>query len=206
MLKLSLVLEKKAQQLLERLVQVVVDLGVPISGLTVASNNSAASCGRLTEAVDRLTEQIGQFNLPDPTDPTMHCIRLMDRDTRLVVEGDPNKMTITDTQRVRITFGKPLDKKGNDASIQGDPTFASSDDSVTLVAVDGDPFSIDVDGQKPSPKDADGNPVAGVVTIKGDADLGDGVREITGGEPYLVTAGDAVGFGAATVGTPTEQA
>ena len=49
----------------------------------------------------------------------------------------------------------------------------------------------------------DGSPAT--ITISADADLGDGVKAITGVEPLIVTSGEATGFGPATVGPIAEQ-
>jgi hypothetical protein len=136
-----------------------------------------------------------------------NCIRVRDLETGLTFKGRISKMQLTDTQKVRVTFGKPVDRKGFPATIQGDPVFAASDDAVTLQPVDGDPYSIDVVANHPSPNGDDGvTPEAGTLTISGDADLGDGVETITGAEAYIVTSGQAAGFGPATVGPAEEQA
>lgn len=156
------------------------------------------------EAGDSLRELFGSFS--DRPRISWNVIRVRDLDTGLVLQGRITKMNLTDTQKTRVTFGKPVDKKGFPTSIQGAPGFAASDDAITLTPVDGDPYSVDVAGNHPSAAGDDGvTPVAGSLTISGDADLGDGVETITGVEPYVVSAGKAAGFGSATVAPATEQ-
>jgi hypothetical protein len=140
------------------------------------------------------------FGSPSREPVTWNCIRVRDRQTGLVVQGRITKMQLTDTQKTTVTFGKPVDAKGFPATIEGDPTFSASDDAITLTPVVGDPFSVDVSANHPN-VDLNG----GLLTISGDADLGDGVITITGIEPYVVIGGQAAGFGPAVVAPPTEQ-
>lgn len=128
-------------------------------------------------------------------------IRVQDKDTGLIVEGEITLMVLTDTQRARITFGQPVDKKGFPAQVQpGSVVFEISDDSAAVVQDPNDVFSADVIAAHPTPDQA-----PAVITISADADLGDGVKTITGVEPLIVTSGEASGFGPATVGPATEQ-
>lgn len=157
--------------------------------------------GIIIAQLERITTAV-ESRIP----PTWNVIRVTDLDTGLVTQGRIEAMQLTDTQKVKVTFGKPVDLKGFPAQIQGDPVFAVSDDAVTLTPVDGDPFSINVIAAHPSAFGGDGvTPVAGTLTITGDADLGDGVKSIVGSESYIVTSGAAAGFGPATVATPEEQ-
>lgn len=123
-------------------------------------------------------------------------------DTGQIIEGEINKMVITDTQQATLTFGLPLDKKGKPAKVQdGSVSFSIESGAGATVTQDpADPFSALVVAGDPT---LEGSPAT--ITISADADLGDGVRTITGVEPLIVIAGDAVGFGVATVGAPTEQ-
>jgi hypothetical protein len=128
-------------------------------------------------------------------------IRVQDLDTGLIVEGRITLMVLTDTQKARITFGQPLDRKGFPAKVQdGSVTFSISDDSAVVTQDPADPFSADVVAAHPTP---DNQPAT--ITISADADLGEGVKTITGVEPLIVTSGEAAGFGPATVGEVTEQ-
>lgn len=131
---------------------------------------------------------------------TWNVTKVRDLDTGLQTQGRITKMNLTDTQKTRVTFGKPVDKKGFLAEIQGDPTFSASDDAITLTPVDGDAFSVDVSANHPN-LDVNG----GVLTVSGDADLGEGVESITGVEAYVVSSGKAAGFGPASVGPIEEQ-
>jgi hypothetical protein len=124
----------------------------------------------------------------------------VDLDTGLVVEGDIRAMKITVSQQVTIEVGKPVDRKGKPAKIQpGSMKFVCSDDSAVLTQDPSNEFKCLVAG-------ANENEVTGaVITFTADADLGDGVTEISGIEPLVVTSGPAVGFGPVVVGTPEEQ-
>jgi hypothetical protein len=107
---------------------------------------------------------------------------------------------LTATQQCQVTVSGAVDKKGNPASLDGPPVFASADTSVCTFETD--------------PSDASGmtglivavGPLAtaAAVTITGDADLGAGVQAIVENGFVEITAGQAVGF-STTVGTPTEQ-
>lgn len=86
-------------------------------------------------------------------------------------------------------FGKPVDKFGNLAEVQeGSVKITSSDETVGKVLQDTTnpyAFSVEVTGK------------AGVfsVNISADADLGDGVKTITGLGSVEVKSGEATGFG-----------
>lgn len=111
-------------------------------------------------------------------------------------------MVLTDTQQATITFGQPLDRKGKPAKVQPGSVVFSIDnpDAATVTQDPNDPFTASVVAGNPT---ADGAPAT--ITISADADLGDGVKTITGVEPLIVTSGEAVGFGNAAVGPITEQ-
>jgi hypothetical protein len=122
----------------------------------------------------------------------------------------PMLATLTDTQQVVATYGGPVDAKGNVAAVES-LTFQSSDPA-TATFVAGVP---DSSGNIVPDTANDGKirgtivaKAAGVcrVNITADADLGDGVKTIDGEMiDVQVTGGEAVGFGAPTVGTPTSQ-
>jgi hypothetical protein len=77
-----------------------------------------------------------------------------------------------------------LDAKGNHATIDGDPVWASSDDAVaTAAAAPGNPFLAQLLPVAP------GNCQ---VTCEADADLGDGVREVLCTMDVTVVGGEAV--------------
>lgn len=125
-------------------------------------------------------------------------------------EGEHMLAVLTDTQQVVVTYGGPVDGKGNPAQVEA-LTFFSADEA-TAKFVPGIPDASGVVGPDPA---TDGkirgtvvSVAAGVcqVWISADADLGDGVKTIDGEKVDVqVTTQEAVGFGAPTVGTPTEQ-
>lgn len=110
------------------------------------------------------------------------------------------KAPLTNTQQVDFEYAQPVDKAGQPADVQtGSVKLKSSDVSVATVTQDTtNPFKGLIKSVGKG---------ACQVTISADADLGDGDTEISG-EPIdvTVTGGQAVGFGAVTVGTPVEQA
>ncbi len=129
-------------------------------------------------------------------------IRVQDLDTGLIVEGRITLMVLTDTQQTSITFGQPVDRQGKPAKVEPGSVVFSIDqpDAATVTQDANDPFTASVVAGNPT---VEGSPAT--ITISADADLGDGVKTITGVEPLIVTSGEAVGFGPATVGPITEQ-
>lgn len=114
--------------------------------------------------------------------------------------GELMTAVLSDSQQVGVTYGNPVDKKGKPASVQtGSLTWKSSDATVaTVTAGTESPIAGTI---------VAGNPGVCEVWPVADADLGDGVRAIEGEKIAVqVTAGEAVGLGPATVGTPVEQA
>ena len=106
------------------------------------------------------------------------------------------KAPISNTQKVDFEYAPPVDVDGQPADVQdGSVVQSTSDASVATVTPDAT------------------NPYKGTITsvgkgtcqitITADADLGDGTVTISG-EPIdvTVTGGQAVGFGAVTLGTP----
>jgi len=84
-----------------------------------------------------------------------------------------------------------VDKRGRPAKVQeGSIVWASSDPTVITVTPSADGMSAQADTVAPSQVDASGNPHPSRFTVTADADLGDGVVEITGvSEDITVTAG-----------------
>lgn len=109
-----------------------------------------------------------------------------------ISEGDTMDLPI-DKQFV-ITWPQPLDSQGNPATVQpGSIVHRISDPSKAAVYPDAqNPYSARVRGTTPAP-DID-------VIIEADADLGAGVTLITNSFRFNVTSGQAVGFGAPTIG------
>lgn len=129
-------------------------------------------------------------------------VRVEDLDTGLTTEGDIRAMKIKDSERCTIEFGAPVDKRGKPAKVQpGSVRWSIGDSAVATVEQDPtNPLKATVTGIAPN-EDGEGT----VINIEADADLGDGVKSISGVEPLVVTSGEAVGFGPASLGTPEEQ-
>jgi len=116
-----------------------------------------------------------------------------------LIRREPMIAVLTDTQQVDLTYGKPVDKKGGQATVQaGSVAWKSTDETVaTVTAGTEDPIT--------------GTVVAGLpgtceVWVEADADLGDGVKTISGEKVGIqVTSGEATAFGPLAVGTPVEQ-
>lgn len=107
-------------------------------------------------------------------------------------KGKMNKQ-IQDTQTpFTVEFGKPVDAKGNETSVQdGSVAWNSSDETVATVSADADnPLKATV-----TPTGKTGT---ATIEISVDADLGEGVTTITGSADITVIAGNAVGFGEPT--------
>lgn len=103
---------------------------------------------------------------------------------------------------VEIAFGSPVDAQQNPAKVQdGSLLIESTDDSILTVGpsdvTPGNPYSVKVSFT--------GKAGAAQVTIKADADLGEGVKTIEGAETFEVSAGEAVGFGPAVIGEFTPR-
>lgn len=106
---------------------------------------------------------------------------------------------LTDSQKVDVTYGSPVDARGKKAGVQpGSVVWRSSDPTVASVTPGTeDPIMGTI---------VAGNPGVCQVWPEADADLGDGVLTIQGEKiDVQVTGGQAVGFGGPTLGTPVEQ-
>lgn len=105
-------------------------------------------------------------------------------------------MILTVTQQVEygVAF---TDAAGNPAVVDGVPTWESSDPSIV---------AIEVDPADPAKAVARATGVIGTaqVTVRADADLGEGVREVIATDNVEVVAGEAVAA-ALQAGSPTEQ-
>jgi hypothetical protein len=103
---------------------------------------------------------------------------------------------LTDVQEARATIA-PQDRAGNPASVDGVPTWESSDTSVITVSPTEDGLTADVV--------TTGTLGTATVTVTADADLGEGVTSLTGTLEVEVIASQAADLNV-SVGTPTERA
>jgi len=113
-----------------------------------------------------------------------------------VVEGDDlMAITLTDTQKVSVSI-TPVDAKGNAARVDGVPFWSTGDLSVLAVVPADNGLSAEVFALGP----------LGVtqVIVTADADLGEGVKPITGILDVTVIGGEAVALTVNT-GVPEEQ-
>jgi hypothetical protein len=110
--------------------------------------------------------------------------------------GAPMLVVLTNTQKVDLTYGVPVDAKGDPAAVDN-VVWKSSDPATATVAAGATPYTGTVKAVHTG---------ACQVWIEADADLGDGVTLITGDKVDVqITGGQAVGFGPPTVGVPSEQ-
>lgn len=113
--------------------------------------------------------------------------------------GEPMIAELKATQQADVTYGKPLDKKGNETTVEaGSVRYVTTDPAVaSFVGVSEDPIQGTIVAVGPG---------ACEVYPTADADLGEGVVLVEGERVGVhVTAGQAVGFGSPTVGAVVEQ-
>lgn len=123
--------------------------------------------------------------------------RVLGRSASTINNEQVNTMlTLTDTQKCALSLDIRT-AAGNPAQIDGAPVWAVSDPAVLEVTVD-------TEDPKKATVRAVGPLGVGQVTVKVDADLGEGVREITGILDVTVLAGSATVVLVAS-GTPEEQ-
>jgi hypothetical protein len=108
-------------------------------------------------------------------------------------------VSMTDSQQVLVTVAGGIDKKGNPAPLDGNPTFTSADPTIVEVQPDpaGNPSAALLVAKGPLTS-------ATIVTVTADAKIGPDVENITDNISVEITAGQATSF-AITVGTPAEQ-
>jgi hypothetical protein len=92
-------------------------------------------------------------------------------------------MVITDSQKFTASI-QPVDARGNPALVDGVPVWTASNPEVLSVSISPDGMSADVAAVGPLG--------SGQVSVEADADLGEGVRAITGVLDVEVKAGEAV--------------
>lgn len=94
--------------------------------------------------------------------------------------------TLTADQKVTLSVA-PVDKYGNPASLDGNPSWTVSDSAILTVTPATDGLSAVVEAVGPI-----GTAIQ--VTVSADADLGEGVRTITSVLEVNVVGGEANGF------------
>jgi hypothetical protein len=104
-------------------------------------------------------------------------------------------LILLDSQKVLLGV-EPLNRAGNPAPIEGKPAWSSSDESVLTVVVSEDGLS--------AYAITTGKLGTAQISAKADADLGEGVREITAVWDVEVKPGDAVLLNP-KAGTPEEK-
>lgn len=102
----------------------------------------------------------------------------------------------SNTKSIKFSFGAPVDAKGNAAQVE-DGSVSLSSDNTDIATVEPDP-----DNAYGGIATLTGKAGVAKLNISADADLGEGVKSITGFTALEVQAGEAVGFGEATFGEP----
>ena len=106
----------------------------------------------------------------------------------------------TDQEFPSAVIEEILDSKGRPATVQGSPVWASSDETVLSVVAGSDGMSAKISTVAPG---------SARISVKADADLGEGVTEITGvSEDIVVTQGTSTQAATfkITLGTPVDKA
>lgn len=116
----------------------------------------------------------------------------------LTAKGDHMAYTLPVDHQVEVQVAY-VDSKGNPAAVDGDPVWSSSD--AALIAVTADPVNAFI--AKIVPVGPAGN---AQVTVKVDADLGAGVRELVTLMDVTTVAGEAVAGTITPVEAPTPVA
>jgi hypothetical protein len=111
------------------------------------------------------------------------------------LQGDQMGFTLKDNQKVTLTIS-PVDARGNAATVDGAPVWATSDEAILIVTPTEDGLGATATAVGPL-----GN---AQITVNADADLGEGTRPITGTLDVTVIGGDAVSLTIST-GTPESQ-
>jgi hypothetical protein len=111
------------------------------------------------------------------------------------IKGEKMALTMTAVQQCGLSVAA-VDAKGNPAQVEG-VTFTSSDPAILTVEVDpGDETIAVVKAMGPT-----GN---GQVTVTADADLGEGIKHLTGILDVTIMAAEAVSLSVAA-GVPEDQ-
>lgn len=159
----------------------------------------------LTHYLDDIMNTLDEIKaalVVDKRSKRLPLILVQDLSTGLTLKGDIRFMQMRKDQKVRIEFGAPVDKNGDPAKVQeGSVSISVTDGSATVEPDPTNPFAATIIGAAETVDPTE----PGAVVIVADADLGDGVKNIQGVEPLLITGLEAVGFGPATVGTPEDQ-
>jgi hypothetical protein len=112
----------------------------------------------------------------------------------VVQQGGKIMLMLRDDQKVSLSI-QPLDAKGNPAKVDGVPTWNNSDEAIGTLAAAPDGFSAVYTAMQTG---------VAQVSVSADADLGMGVRTISGTLDIQIEPGEAVSLGI-TAGVPAAQ-
>lgn len=147
----------------------------------------------LLAIIDRLTVLALRL-IPAPPDSLVLDLKVTDAFSN-PPNGEPQMLRLPDDKQVQLSIN-PLSRRGNPARIDGTPRWTSSDESVVTLTPS-------EDGKSATAK-AVGPTGTAQISVVADADLGEGVREITGIETIEVVEGEAATVGI-TAGEITDQ-
>jgi hypothetical protein len=125
-------------------------------------------------------------------EPGYALVTLSYRGFHVTAKGDDMAYTLADGNQVNVKISY-VDAQGNDATVDGDVTWSSSDDAVATVTVDDNDSTVAVVA-------ASGTIGQAQIVAKADADLGDGTRELITTMDVEVVAGEAIAGAIAPVG------
>ena len=109
-------------------------------------------------------------------------------------------------QKCTVSLSSITDNSGNPAKIDGLPDWSVAPDGVVALAVAEDGMSVVVTAEDINVGgDEEPDFEAALLTVRVDADLGEGVRELVGTLEFQVIAGEAQVIGL-TVGEPEPKA
>jgi len=95
-------------------------------------------------------------------------------------------LKLTDEQKVLLSVA-PKTAAGNPAKVDGEPVWGVSDETILEVVATDDPFTVEIVTKGPLG--------SAQVSVSVDADLGEGVRELTGTLDIDVVAAEAATVG-----------
>lgn len=164
----------------------VSDLDWIITVLTMMEDNASKLRWRITDLRDNMNTPLISFNIGRSR------IKAESKESEVRM---PAQLTLLASEEVDVGISA-VDKYNNPAQIDGTPTWEASDTSLLEIVPGSDPMSVTLRPVGP----------AGVVqaTVKADADLGEGVREISDFVTLTIEPAEALGFGF-QLGTPREK-
>lgn len=189
MLSLLLRIWQTAMNILNRLGAIQRDTAELKAGQQRIEAQIKLANGNLDIALSRLFHVI---DLLEPG-PAVKLIFIADLEGQITYGVE--KMDLRDDQQVTLSI-QPVDKRGNPAALDGAPEWFSGNSEIATVEPAADGLSATVKAVGPLG--------ATVISVKADADLGEGVTPLAGGMDINVVSGAATTL-TVTAGEPIDQ-